>query len=103
MIKDKNLFLNYKKYIFYCIIIKVGFILLTKNNILYEITSSYIIYSIGVGAITGSVFTVWYNKFKSRKLIGNIIFSYIISSLITQILLIILYTIFIIIIYVLIQ
>ncbi len=105
MINDKNLFFNYKKYIFYCIIIKIALILLTcltTTTVLDEFVNTYfyILYGIIVGAIIGGVFTVWYNKFKGRKFIGNVAVSYIISSLIAQCLLMISGSMFLILIYI---
>lgn len=105
MIKNKKLFINYPKYVLYCIIIKLTLTLLTSNttylNGEYTGINNYysIIFAIVLGAIVGTFFTMWYNYFKNRKFLGNIVISYIASSIITQILLVILYLVFLVFIY----
>lgn len=106
MIKNKNLFINYPKYILYCIIIKLVLTLLTLNttylNGEYNEVNSYysIIFAIVLGAIVGTIFTIWYNYFKSKKLLGNIFISYLVSSLIAKLLLVLLYIVFLVFIYI---
>lgn len=105
MIKNKKLFINYPKYVLYCIIIKLALTLLTSNTTYlsgeYDGINNYysIIFAIVLGAIVGTIFTMWYNYFKNRKFLGNVVVSYISSSLIAQLLLVIIYLVFLVLIY----
>lgn len=98
MKKFKILTKNYFKYTFCCILIKLISTILLFYNSQYNIKYS-IFFAVFCGIIVGFIFTLWYNYFKNIKFFGNIIISYVVSSIFMHLLLILGYIIFLCVIY----